>query len=306
MIGLAALFYRQWRFGLILTVTWLGYTFYALNYYVPDLAVFLIPAYLIMAVYWAVGLVTLLEILSQIPWQNRRSRYAGLLQATLVLLIAAPALVAAGQTWAVVDSSADDGRTRWGQAVLDLPLPAGAAILADSEKFPPLYYLQQAEGQRPDLDIVVLPDEAAYRAELSGRLADGQLVYLARFVPGLEGSYHLRSLGPLTEVGLAPAEAPSDVNEPLVDSFGPIQLLGYHLAPESPFAEGETAVTFYWQATEPLEEILQVYTRWAGDETVGGEDIGSAATACDLREDGDSAGNRNAGGTRQMERVESD
>ncbi|MCZ7666310.1 MAG: hypothetical protein M5U34_03215 [Chloroflexi bacterium] len=44
--------------------------------------------------------------------------------------------------------------------------------------------MQQAEGVRPDLDIMVLPDEAAYRAELDGRLAAGQTVYLARFCRG--------------------------------------------------------------------------------------------------------------------------
>ena len=39
-----------------------------------------------------------------------------------------------------------------------------AAILANSEKIAPLGYLQIAEGRRPDLDIIVLPDEASYRA----------------------------------------------------------------------------------------------------------------------------------------------
>lgn len=266
VIGLAHAFYRGWRFALVLALAWLGYVFYALNYYVPDLAVFLIPAYLIMAVFWAAGLAGLLDVAGRL---SSDSRFGGLLAASLMLLAAAPALLSAGHNWAALDRSTDDGRTRWGRAVLDLPLAPRSAILADSDKFPPLYYLQQAEGVRPDLDIVVLPDEAAYRAELDSRLAGGQTVYLARFLPGLESIYHLRSLGPLVEVSQTPIVSPPAASAPLAGDFGPLQLLGYQLSPESPYAAGESAVTFYWQATEPLTEVLQVYTRWAGDAYLG-------------------------------------
>lgn len=268
LIGVAYGLYRRWRFALILFITLIGYTFYALNYYVPDLAVFLIPAYLIMAVFWATGLVGLLELADRLL-TGRGRRFSELLHGSLVLLAVGPALLQAGQAWESLDSSGDDGRTRWGQAVLELPLAADAAILADSDKFPPLYYLQQAEGVRPDLDIVVLPDETAYRAELDRRLSAGQTVYLARFLPGLEGIYHLSSRGPLTEVSQTPGEMPPATLAPQVGSFGRIQMLGYDLAPESPFAQSESAVTFYWQAAEPQDEVLHVYTRWLSDDYVG-------------------------------------
>ena len=86
--------------------------------------------------------------------------------------------------------------------MLSLPIPDHAAILADSEKIAPLYYLQVTEGLRPDLDILVLGDEAQYRQELDQRLAAGQPVYLARFLPNLP--YRMRSLGPLVEVSREP------------------------------------------------------------------------------------------------------
>jgi hypothetical protein len=268
LIGLAYACYRNWRFTLVLVVAWLGYVFYALNYYVPDLTVFLIPAYLIMAIFWVAGLVGFLALAGRFHTKSGRN-FTGLVQAYILLMVAAAALVSADEAWARLDRSVDDGRTRWGQAVLDLPLTTGAAILADSDKYPPLYYLQQAEGIRPDLDIVVLPDEAAYRAELDERLAGGQTVYLARFLPGLESIYHLRSLGPLVEVSQAPITAPPAVSAPLVGDFGPIQLLGYQLALESPYTGGESAITLYWRATEPLQDVLQVYARWAGEDFTG-------------------------------------
>jgi hypothetical protein len=46
-------------------------------------------------------------------------------------------------------------------------------------------------------------------------------------------------------------------------------LLGFSLSPSSPYAAGESAVTFYWQAAEPLAEVLHVYTRWTGDDYKG-------------------------------------
>jgi hypothetical protein len=269
VVGSIFLFFRQWRYALILAITWIGYSFYALNYYVPDLAVFLIPAYLIMTLFWAAGLVAIMASIPRlIPTAG--TYFVALLQALVVLIALTPAfLMAVGQTWPAVDSSRDDGRSNWARNVLDLPIPSGAAILADSDKFPPLYYLQQAEGKRPDLDIVVLPDEGAYRAEVEARTAAGQPVYLARFLPGLESIYHLRSLGPLTEVGLTPA-TPAPAGEELPDvSFGAIQLLDYQLALSSPFVEGESAITLFWQATEPLNDQLHVYMRWAGESFVG-------------------------------------
>ena len=89
--------------------------------------------------------------------------------------------------------------------MLSLPIPANAAILADSEKIAPLYYLQVTEGLRPDLDILVLGDEALYRQELDRRLGAGQPVYLARFLPNLP--YRMRSLGPLVEVSGEPLKS---------------------------------------------------------------------------------------------------
>ena len=96
----------------------------------------------------------------------------------------------------VVDQSQNQGGYAWGRYVLGLPLMPGSAVLADVEKFAPLYYLQQIEGVRPDLDLLLLGNEELYQAELATRLGVGQTVYLARYLPNL-GGLHLRSLGPL-------------------------------------------------------------------------------------------------------------
>ncbi len=266
-VGLIYLFVKRWQMALILLITWLGFTFYTLNYYVPDLAVFLIPAQIVVAVWWMGGVTTIVNCqLSIINCQLKN------LQPLISSLLILPILLATVTNWPQIDRSSNDGLTEWGNGVLSLPLAENAAILADSEKIAPLYYLQQAEGVRPDLDIMVLPDEAAYRAELDGRIAAGQTVYLARFLPGLEGVYHLRSMGPLTEVSARPMTELPDTAVPLTLDFGPVQLIGYELEPVAAIDGGSTAVTLYWQLTVNSEQLTvnsqQIYVRWENEKVI--------------------------------------
>ena len=261
-VGLAWLFLRRRRTALVLAVAAAGFTFYALNYYVPDLTVFLIPTHVVLAVWVGAGMMGVETGFSE---KNPVSVWK-----TIIFVVALlPAVLGAGARWAAIDQSGRDGGEPWARLALTQPLAQGAAILADSEKIAPLYYLQQAEGLRPDLTIMVLPDEAAYRAELDARLAAGQAVYLARYLPGLAGIYHLRSAGPLVEVSREPlAELPDGVAA--ADRlFGPLRLSGYQLATTTDGA----LLTLYWTPDRPLvegEETPVVYLRWADGETVVG------------------------------------
>lgn len=255
---------RRWQTAVPLLLIWSAYTFYALNYYVPDLAVFVIPAQLIVGIWWTMGVMAFTTAVTAKMAIVRHAR----LQPLLLTFLITPSLLLAVDHWHVNDQSGHDGLTQWGRAVLALPLADGAAILADSEKIAPLLYLQVAERLRPDLDISVWPDEAAYRAQVDGRLAAGQAVYLARYLPGLQAIYHLRAVGPLTEVSAHPLTQLPDHALPLPDalSFGPISLLAYELEPMARIDDSATAVTLYWQAQAPPEapapQALHVYLRW--------------------------------------------
>ena len=278
VVGLGYLAWRQWRLAVVLGITWLGFTFYCLNYYVPDLAVFLIPAQLVVGLCWASGATAVLQLITH-RLDRENKPLVPLVQTAVLLLLLLPMLLLAVNNRARLDSSAADGRTQWGVGVLQQPLAANAAILADSDKFPPLYYLQQAEGIRPDLDIMVLPDEAAYRAELDARLAAGQPVYLARFLPGLAGVYHLRAVGALTEVLVAPLlERPSTAEQVAV-SFGDMQLTGVAIEPEDPSDPSAAAVTLIWQTDLPLTETQHIFVRWAGADFIGEPDVATGQHA---------------------------
>jgi 4-amino-4-deoxy-L-arabinose transferase-like glycosyltransferase len=264
VIGLVYLIKLNWRVALVLFIAWLGFTFYALNYYVPDLAVFIIPSHVMMALFWGAGVTA---VLVGSGWLLRQEQYSSLrapIYNIALLLLLLPSLFRMSASWSEMQGNKNNHLLTWGKAVLALPLDMGAAILADSEKIAPLYYLQQAEGERPDLDIMVLPDEAAYRAELDARIAAGQTVYLARFLPGLEGVYHLRSVGPLIEVSKDPMMTlPKEVERSQL-GFGPLQMIGVALQEMVAVDPDTAAVTLFWRAEAPLTEPHFVYLRWAG------------------------------------------
>jgi hypothetical protein len=267
-VGLAWLALERWRVALITLVTFLAYVCYALCYYVPDVSVFLLPAHLILAAWLGVGGAALIG-----TGGGGRA----------ILSICLLSLLPLWLLWTnlpLVDQSGEREAYAWGERVLELPLAPGAAILADSARIAPLYYLQRIEGRRPDLDMLVLADEALYRAELEARLAAGQTVYLARFLPGLEALYHLRSLGPLTEVGTTPLTEPPPLDRALGVHFaaaqGPdIELLGF--TGPGPGPEGGVGLTLYWRAATPVAEVYHVRLRlvdsagqvWWGDADAG-------------------------------------
>ena len=276
LVGLIWLLRREWRAAVVLALAGGGFAFYALNYYVPDLAVFLIPVHVVVAVFVAAGVAGVLGGVEGISRKDAKNATLRLCVSIFFVLALLPIVAGAGGRWAALDQSADDGGEPWARGVLALPLARGAAVLADSEKIAPLYYLQQIEGLRPDLNIMVLPDEAAYRAELDARLAAGQAVYLARYLPGLAGVYHLRSAGPLVGVSReAVAELPAEAT-PSELSAGPLRLLGHVVEPVAAVDDAAAGVMLYWTLARPWadgEASPVVYLRWGEGRQAAGEPV---------------------------------
>jgi hypothetical protein len=88
---------------------------------------------------------------------------------------------------------------RLGKAIAQVE--SSAVIVADWEQATPLWYYQQVEKLRPDVQIVYPIDrleEAASR---------GHPLYLARVAPGLADHWHPSAAGPLIALNLEPAYA---------------------------------------------------------------------------------------------------
>ncbi|HEY4720641.1 MAG TPA: hypothetical protein VII92_02240, partial [Anaerolineae bacterium] len=240
-IGVVVLFKRTWRAALILLGAFAGYIFYGLVYNVPDVDVFLIPAFVIMAIWIGITL----DVGMRPIIRNTQHALRGRQSASRLILIAAALLPLSLIANNYLQNDLRGRRADvedWGRYVLSLPLPDHAAILVDSEKIAPLYYLQATEHLRSDLDILVLGDEALYRQELDQRLAKGQPVYLARFLPNLP--YRMRSLGPLVEVSRDALMSPPMIDSHIDAAFGnSIDLLGMTEEQGDPYQ-----VTLFWQA----------------------------------------------------------
>ena len=254
VLGLIVLIRRAWRVALIMAVTFAGYFFYGLVYNVPDVAVFIIPAFMIMAVWIGIAFAFVVEQVSARSESLRITQYAS--RSLLYLLFALlPLWQIAGNFDTANQRGLNADREAWGRYVLSLPIPQKAALLVDSEKIAPLYYLQVTENIRPDLDIEVLGDETLYRQELDRRVSEGQPVYLARFLPNLP--YRMRSLGPLVEVSREPSSAVPAIGRQINAAFGDqIKLLGIDEQPGRPYR-----FTLYWQATSPERKNYHVRLR---------------------------------------------
>lgn len=275
-LGLVALVVRNWRAALVSAAVFVAQAFYGLNYLVPDIDVFLIPMFLVQALWIGCGLDALVGwAAAGITRMNLQpaSVWGAWGRATIVTLFVWLPLRAAWTNGAGFDWDDERALEAWGRYVLSLPFDDGSVILADSEKIAPLEYLHRIEGLRPDMSMVVLGTENEYRDYLLAALAEGRTVYLQRFLPGLEGAYHLRSVGPLAEVGTGPLlEPPPLMGERRTWQSG-VVLLGYRVeAKQVRIGEG-AHLTLYWQAAEAVANNYQVRLRLVNqDGEVVGED----------------------------------
>ena len=245
VLGLAARHRRALALtGLIL----LAFVVYGLDYYVPDISVFLLPAHLILAIWIGAGVALLLDLTIYLAPFSPIVRRLSFVICYLSFLLLPLRLICLN--FPVVDQSHNRSDLAWGRYVLSLPLAPRSAVLADVEKFAPLYYLQQIEHVRPDLDLLLLGSEELYQAELAARLGAGQTVYLARYLPDL-GGLHLRSLGPLVEVQ-GPVSAESPVPDGAGVGFGEeIRLLDAHVSVD-PLGRTLHHLTLSWRADVPV------------------------------------------------------
>lgn len=249
LCGLLVLMFWYRRLALITAAAWLSYAFFALSFYVPDpdYSSFLLPCYYIQA-FWIAVAITICTGIVRGNWPAW-THVTGI-ALVYCYLILFPALYIAS-TLPRVDLSDKWAEYRIGQYILSQPLKQGAAILADSQLIAPLYYLQVAEGVRPDLDIIVLSTEDQYRAVLDERVSAGQTVYLGRYLPHLSDSYYLHSVGPLTEVKTEPSALPDSYTKTDATFGQAIALRGFNLEKNSVAIDEPIHLTLYWQAVQP-------------------------------------------------------
>jgi len=246
------------RFWLLL-LAYLGIVLFCLAYFIGDIGDLFTPSYVVFALWIGLGVDGLLSVVrspqSAVQSQERPGTWdLGLRTVGYLLAILLPLALLWGN-FAASDRSGETGvRAHW-EAILRQPLEPGAILVSnDRDEIMPLWYLQYAENQRPDLvGLFPLIKEGPQYANI-GRLLDGLLggpqpVYLVKPMPGLEVAYRLSPAGPLVRllgraVTSVPAAPPGFTP---ADAGGQLRLLNAALSPATLSPGQSLTVTLYWQ-----------------------------------------------------------
>jgi hypothetical protein len=131
-----------------------------------------------------------------------------------------------------------------------------AVIVGDWEQATPLWYFQQVEGLRPDVEIVY-PVE---RLEEAG--ASGRPLYIARNHPALTDRWHPSSSGPLIALHPDPLSEVPPGSSPLAIQFGDVfELIGYTYGEAEFLPATVVPLTLHWRARQAPSHDYSVSLR---------------------------------------------
>lgn len=289
-LGLLGALRQAWRREAALAVLGPGYALQVLlaaGYEVPRHWVFFLPSFVLYAVWVGEGLAAVADGASLAV--RRLGASPGRVPAVAAAALALVALAAVlPQNYARLRGARVDGGTldlwrqdlkagylaeRFARLALGAAEP-GAIIVTDWEQATPLWYLQQVEGLRPDVEIRY-PIDRWHEA-----LGTGRPVYVARNVPGLDG-HRLTAAGPLVRIEPPAAQGPPTAAVPLHLAWeGGLELTAYerHDAPGADLGP-VVPVTLHFRLAEPTPSDHSFSLRLLSPtgETVWAEDRGALA-----------------------------
>jgi hypothetical protein len=244
------------RFWLLL-LAYLGIVLFCLAYFIGDIGDLFTPSYIVFALWIGLGVdvvlaLTLPLVGGGLGWGSK-AREWGLRAVVCPLAALLPLALLLGNFAAADRSGETGGRAHW-ETILSQPIEQGAILVSnDRDEIMPLWYLQYAEKQRPDLvGLFPLIKEGPPYVNI-GRLLDGliggqQPVYLIKPMPGLEVAYRLEPAGPLVRVlGRAVSSVPASQGLTPADLGGQLRLLSATVSPTILPPGQSLTVTTYWQ-----------------------------------------------------------
>ncbi|MGC8780696.1 MAG: glycosyltransferase family 117 protein [Anaerolineae bacterium] len=266
LIGLAT----AWRFGsrryVFLLVATLAQIAFGVVYKVQDVEVFFIPAFMLIALWAALGLAPVFDALAVYAAGMGRAlhlprRLAPFVLGGATLLVAAvilaEPLAAARRDWANRDLSRKWDIYDHGQDILAAVAPGGRVVGLLGETTL-VRYFRDVLGRRTDVTVVPADREADRFAAVDAALAAGVPVYLTRELPGAAGRYSLDAAGPLIAVSPKAAPATPAAGRPVAPG---ILLADVQTIVRQTHAGPVARVVPVWVAAAPIGEELKVSAR---------------------------------------------
>jgi hypothetical protein len=263
-VGVVYSFTRR-RTALLLLLYALTTALFALGYRVPDIQVFLIPLFLICALWVGMGFAALWELILTALRRFRKGGsarlrygvYSGLLMCGALLPLylwqAHAEQIDLSQRWEVHD---------YGMDVLSQPLEENAVVVGILGEMTLLDYFQSTERLKPALTTIPADTEEERLAVVSAQMESGRPVYLTRPLNGVEERYHLSNWGPLVRVSDRPPTLLVEPGHVLSVPFGEAILLrGYDTEPRDTNNGQSLRVTLYWESLAETEGDYKVSLR---------------------------------------------
>jgi hypothetical protein len=286
IIGLFTLWQRKQVALLLLTgLGSLAFVLFNLIYFIGDVFVLFIPAWLFVCLWIGVGSLGLAhwvadglvrrkirfsegQVFGEMEQRLGLRVYRLLTVGLVVVLFLIYIVFLAMRNYNEVNQQNNtDARERWLE-ILAEPIPQNAVLLSnDRNEIMPMWYYQYVEARRPDLIglfplIVTDPAYANVGRVLDQALASGRPVYLIKPMDGLSLKADLTQVGTLYRAVAknAPPTYRYDVVLPEITVYADpsqsktesIKLLGYDLASDSVLPGDEVTIILHWQTTQEL------------------------------------------------------
>jgi hypothetical protein len=256
LLGLVILVWRrEWRPLLLVGGSFAAHTLVTAMYRAPQTVEYMLPAYVAAALLLAAG--------AAAPWRGRWPVGGqALLQAALLL---AAVLQAARHTPSFQFLHQDEDTRRTAGRLLE-EAPANSLLLAGWHWATPLWYLQQVEGMRQDVEAAyVFPTAEPYAATWARLIAAGlaenravvathydELAYAGLPPPLPLGEAYLFPAEPLTALPAGFTPAPIVLGETL-------QIAGYRLEADTLAPGDKAALTLAWRPLDGAPANLSLF-----------------------------------------------
>ena len=268
-LGLLLLLWRDWRLAFLLGGAFALHTFITATYRAPQTVEYMLPAYVPLALLlgYAVGE-------SAGSWRRLEARQVRLpLREILLAIILLAALWQLTRNypsfaWLHQDTTARD----YAQPLLQ-EAPPDTVILSDWHWVTPLWYLQEVEGQRPDVSVrFVFPEGESYAEtwvrRVQEELDNGNHVISTHYEPGTFAALPIPE--PVQEAFLFRQEPRLNLPDgytPLdVTLGGSIHLLGFQIAVDAVQIGDEGIINLAWQPLADLGATTTLFAHLTGSD----------------------------------------